>query len=69
MSMKQNLKKYAIGAIIGALIALPIGVNIGKGKPIFSNPFAERDLSAEVKGKAKDVFSDTKRALREKLKD
>lgn len=67
--MSQNLKKYGIGIVIGVLLGLPIGVNIGKDKPVFSNPFAERSLGSQVKGKAKDVISDTKRALRDSLKD
>ncbi|MDH5650197.1 MAG: hypothetical protein OEY67_11155 [Gammaproteobacteria bacterium] len=67
--MAQKLKKYVIGLVIGLLIGLPIGVNIGKEKPIFSNPFAERSLGSQIKDKAQGAISDTKKALREKLKD
>lgn len=69
MAMAEKLKKYLIGAAIGLLVGLALGVNIGKGNPLFSNPFAERGLGGEVKEKARDVLHDTKKSLRDKLSD
>ncbi len=69
MSMIQKTKKYLIGVGLGVVIGIPIGMNIGKDKPIFSNPFAERNITGQIKDKAKDALSDTKKALREKLQD
>ncbi|MBN1379778.1 MAG: hypothetical protein JXA04_11155 [Gammaproteobacteria bacterium] len=50
----QKLKIILFGVIIGLLIGLWFGVNIGKHKPIYSNPFAEpstRDLIRQTGGK------------------
>lgn len=37
------------GFSLGLLIGLWVGVNIGKGQPVFSNPFAKEDLSKKIK--------------------
>lgn len=63
------IKKAIIGCCVGLLLGLWMGVNIGKHQPLWANPFAERSLSAEAKAKAKEVIKDTKKALRDKLKD
>ena len=61
----SGIKKLIIGLIIGGLVGMWIGMNIGKGQAIWANPFSGQD----VKQTAKDAISDTKRAVREKLKE
>lgn len=39
--MKRFLRGFATGLLIGGLVALWLGINIGKNQPLFSNPFAE----------------------------
>ena len=46
--MKQ-LKAILTSLVIGLLIGLWFGVNIGKDKPIFSNPFAEDSIQQKIK--------------------
>ena len=46
--MKQ-IKALIAGIFIGVLIGLWFGVNIGKDKPIFSNPFAEETIQEKIK--------------------
>ena len=46
--MKQ-LKAIFTGLLIGLLIGLWFGVNIGKDKPISSNPFAEDSIQQKIK--------------------
>jgi len=65
----MGIKKYFIGAIIGGLIGLWSGVNIGKNKPVWDNPFAEEEqsMAGKAKNKAQELVKDAKKALREKL--
>ena len=60
----KKLKFLLIGIVVGLLLGLWFGVNIGKEKPIFSNPFADRVLQEKAKETASEAIEDTKRALR-----
>jgi hypothetical protein len=64
-----GFKKYAIGAVVGLLVGLWMGVNIGKDRPIWSNPFAEPSLTQKAKDTASGVLKDAKKAVRESLED
>jgi gas vesicle protein len=50
--MTARFKSFLIGLVIGALVAFFLGMNVGKGAPLLSNPFAKRDLSATIKDEA-----------------
>ena len=76
----ERLNKFTLGAVIGLILGLWFGVNIGKDKPFWSNPFEEKsmmemaaDKTKEIAGKAsektKEMVKEGKEALREKLKD
>jgi Na+/glutamate symporter len=65
--MLKTVRQVTFGIIIGLLIGLWFGVNLGKNKPIYSNPFAEEDIQQKAKRKAEEVIKDTKEAIREKL--
>jgi hypothetical protein len=65
----KKLKFLLIGIVVGLLLGLWFGVNIGKEKPIFSNPFADRVLQEKAKETASEAIEDTKRALRKSLDD
>jgi len=45
----KSLKLVLTGLVIGIVLGLWFGVNIGKDKPIFSNPFAERSVTDKLK--------------------
>lgn len=69
------MKKFIFGLIIGVAIGLPIGVNMGKGVPILSNPFADKPLSEHVKDTAEaakkgtsKMVQDTKKAIHDATK-
>jgi uncharacterized protein YneF (UPF0154 family) len=64
------LKMLITGLIIGMAIGMWFGMNMGKGKPILSNPFADENipqkmkqqvgekiekLGGEIKGKVKEI--------------
>jgi hypothetical protein len=62
VSMKQ-LKSILIGLVIGALIGLALGVNIGREKPLLSNPFAEESLADRVKRLGSETLEQGGKAL------
>ena len=51
----KRIKALILGAIIGLLIGLWVGVNIGKDKPVFSNPFNDASIQKKLK-KSGDVI-------------
>ncbi|UCG78615.1 MAG: hypothetical protein JSV21_01905 [Nitrospirota bacterium] len=62
------------GLVIGLIIGLWFGINIGKGKPFYSNPFSKKKIeraiirSGEtVIEKSGDALEKTGKALKEKV--
>ncbi len=62
------------GLVIGIIIGLWFGINIGKGKPFYSNPFSKKKIeraiirSGEtVIEKSGDALEKTGKALKEKV--
>lgn len=49
------MRRFLWGFLIGAVLAFLAGVNVGKDKPILSNPFADRPLSEQVRETAGEV--------------
>jgi hypothetical protein len=54
---------------MGLIVGLWFGINIGKDRTIFANPFEERAFTQKVKNSAEDMVHDTKEAIRESLDD
>lgn len=76
----QAGKKVVIGTVLGLAVGLWFGVNIGRDKPFYSNPFEggeiaqkaktkAQDIAQGAKEKAQDVVKESKKALREQLED
>ncbi len=72
--MKQ-FKNILIGLVIGLVIGMALGVNIGRGKPLLSNPFAKESLTERVKQLGSETLEEsgtalekTGQALRDKVK-
>lgn len=63
----KTITNLLYGVLIGLLLGLWIGVNLGKEKPLFSNPFADRSVTEQVKEKASDLYQDTKRAVKDTM--
>jgi hypothetical protein len=74
--MKKTLKNMTIGLVVGIIIGMWFGINIGKGKSLLSNPFAGSSLreqlkqtSGEVLEKSGKVLEKSGKALQETLHD
>jgi len=60
------MKQFSIILIslaIGALIGMALGINIGREKPLFSNPFAEESLVDRVKDLGSETLEQSGKAL------
>lgn len=60
--MKQ-FKTILVGLVIGTLIGLALGVNIGREKPLLSNPFAKESLADQVKHLGNETLEQSGKAL------
>ena len=49
--LRINFKNLFFGLVVGLLLGLWFGVNIGKGRSIVANPFAHQSFSEKVKSK------------------
>ena len=67
--MKTRAKFFVLGIVAGVLLALPLGVNIGRDAPLMSNPFAERDLKDEVVERVKETTATALEDARETIHD
>lgn len=65
----KRIKYLLLGLTTGLIVGLWFGINIGKDKPIFANPFEERSFTQKVKNSAENVVHDTKEAIRDSLDD
>ncbi|MBQ0753239.1 MAG: hypothetical protein KBT87_08900 [Gammaproteobacteria bacterium] len=58
-----KFKTLLIGTVIGLFFGLWGGVNIGKGKPLYSNPFSSASVSEQLKGASKTALRQSGEAL------
>jgi len=56
------MKKYLVSFLLGAVIAFHLGINFGRNRPLWSNPY-ERDVVARVKEQAGQAVEQTKGAI------
>jgi hypothetical protein len=59
-----GMKKFLIGFIVGALVAFHLGINFGRHKPLWSNPYAD-DVVEQVKERAGQAIESTKGVIHE----
>ncbi len=66
--MKSSIKKFFLGLIVGIIIAFPAGINFGRDLPLWSNPFAKRDIKERVKVRAENLIEGTKEVIHDATK-
>jgi uncharacterized protein YcfJ len=70
------VKDLLLGLLIGGIMGLWVGVNLGKDQPITANPFAEKstmkelnkqfnEMQESVSKKSKELYNDSKKAVDE----
>ena len=58
--MKKKVRLFLLGVVLGSFAAFPIGMNLGRGVPLLSNPLAQPGLQAQL---VDGVKSSTETAL------
>lgn len=61
------MKKLLILVVIVLLAGVWFGINIARDKPLLSNPFAEKSLRDKAADTAKDLYRESKEAIKKKL--
>lgn len=68
--MKKVLRSFAVGLLLGGIVGLWCGMNIGKGQPLLSNPFADVSLSqraGQTASQAREQVGDAMRSAGEQV--
>lgn len=61
--MKRVLRAFAVGLLVGGLVGLWFGMNIGKGQPLLSNPFAEVPVAQQAGRAAQGAYEGAREGL------
>ncbi|MBN1849957.1 MAG: hypothetical protein JW932_15395 [Deltaproteobacteria bacterium] len=61
----KKIKLTFISFMIGLIVGMGLGINIGKGKPLFSNPFTGQDLEKTIKKTGGEIIEKSGKALEE----
>lgn len=59
----KTIKLAIIWLIIGVLLGMWFGVNIGRGKPIYSNPFEAATIKEKIKKTGEEALEKSGEAL------
>jgi hypothetical protein len=63
------MKLFVLGVVLGSLGAFPLGVNLGRGAPLLSNPFEQNTLKEQVVERVKSSTSNALKDARETIHD
>ena len=58
-----KLKSLLTGLVIGLLLGLWGGVNIGKGQPLYANPFTSKSVPDTVRDAGKELLRESGEVL------
>lgn len=60
--MKQA-KWIILSVLVGVLVGMALGVNIGRDRPLLSNPFAQETLADQVRRLGSETLHQSGKAL------
>lgn len=58
-----------VGLVLGLLVGLWFGVNIGKGRDFYANPFAGKNITGELMESGGEMLEKSGKALKDMNKD
>ena len=61
---EEAMRNLLIGLVVGLGIGLWFGVNLGRDRPLYANPFREPTLAETAKARAEDLMEKGREALR-----
>ncbi len=61
------MKKFLLIGVVLLLIGMWFGINIARDQPLLSNPFAAKSLREKAKDTAKDLYQQSKDAIKKSL--
>ena len=59
-----KVKVFVVGMVMGLLLGLWGGVNIGKGKPLLSNPLADSAVDQQLRDSGRSLVRESGEALK-----
>lgn len=62
------IKLLFFGCLMGLIVGLWFGVNIGKGNPLLTNPFAKENFTQKIKHKLGSSIEEFGEGIKGKLK-
>ncbi len=62
------MKNFSLGLLLGIVISMPVGVNLGKGVPLLSNPFASQNSLTHLRQVALNMEKQLRSTITEQKK-
>jgi hypothetical protein len=59
----RKIKILITGIVIGGLVGLWFGFNIGKQRPVYANPFTDPEVSSRIENTGEEAVQDSGQAL------
>jgi hypothetical protein len=62
------MKSKLLLIVLLVMLGVWMGINLARDKPLFSNPFADKELRERASEKGSQVVEETREAIERKLK-
>jgi hypothetical protein len=63
----KSMPKLIIGLLIGAMLGLWFGVNLGRERPLLSNPFRKESIHEKFRKAGRGLFNAADDAIKESV--
>ncbi len=65
----KGISKLVVGLLIGAILGLWFGTNIGRERPLLSNPFRKESVHEKFRKAGRGLFDSAGDAIKESIDD